>query len=523
MLIVVTLLMVIVRAYYCFHLLLTSSNHLHNQVTERVLHSSMRFLESNPSGRILSRVCNDQQVTDESLPVTFFDAMQTVLMVVGSVLIVSVINPWLMFIVIGILPLLWLVCHYYLRSSGQIKRVESAARSPVYALFTSSMDGLMTIRSFGVTNDFIVSFLAKVDAHTRASLTRLSIGQWFALRIDLVSILFPCATALVLIVWRDRMDASMAALSLTYALGIVGWLQWGIRQLAEAEQLMISAERLYAYAQLPSEDDQGGKKRLVLTAPTWPMHGRIEFRNYSLSYRTDLEAVLHNISVCIEPGQKIGIIGRTGLCLSLWTYLSLSLSLRVYVIGAGKSSLLQGLLRLVSRSCVQGEILIDDVDISRITLHHLRSHLSVISQQSVLLGDTLRYNLDPFDEYTDEECLLALEDVQLHSRVINHPAGLWQPVVESGNNLSVGERQLICIARAILKRSRIVLIDEATAGVDRETEAMIQAVIEKRFEDRTVLTIAHRHSTVAMCDRILVLDQGRVINYDTPDNVLDEQ
>ena len=433
------------------------------------------------------------------LPITFFDALQTLLMIVGSIVIVSVINPWLLLILLPVLPLLWLVCHYYLRSSGQIKRVESASRSPVYAQFASSMDGLVTIRSFGVMNDFLVSFLQRVDAQTRASIIRLSIGQWFALRTELVSILFPSGTAVVGIVLNHRMDSSMMALSLMYGLGIAGWLQWGIRQLAEAEQLMISAERLHEYAQLPAEEDHGGKKGLVLTAPTWPRHGRIEFRNYSLSYRGGLEAVLHNISVCIEPGQKIGIIGRTG---------------------AGKSSLLQGLLRLVSRSCVQGEVLIDGVDISRITLHHLRSHLSVISQQSVLFGDTLRYNLDPFDQYTDEECLMALEDVQLHKLVTDHPGGLRQPVVECGKNLSVGERQLICIARAILKRSRIVLIDEATADVDRETEAVIRSVMEKRFEDRTVLTIAHRHSSVSMCDRILVLDQGRVITFDTPDKVL---
>jgi ABC-type multidrug transport system fused ATPase/permease subunit len=199
-------------------------------------------------------------------------------------------------------------------------------------MFTSSMDGLMTIRSFGVTNDFLVSFLAKLDAHTRASIIRLSIGQWFALRTEFVSILFPLGTALMVIVLGHRLDSSMMALSLMYGLAIAGWLQWGIRQLAEAEQLMISDERLYEYAHLPAEEDHSGKKRLVLIAPIRPIHDRIGFRNYSLPYRADLDAVLQNINVRIEPGEKLGVIGRTG---------------------AKKSSLLQGLLRLVSRSCVQ--------------------------------------------------------------------------------------------------------------------------------------------------------------------------
>ena len=191
-------------------------------------------------------------------------------------------------------------------------------------------------------------------------------------------------------------------------------------------------------------------------------------------------------------------------------------------IGAGKSSLFQALFRLVERSAVDGTILIDNIDISRIRLDHLRSHLSVIPQTPILFSGTLRYNLDPFEIYTDEECLAALEAVQLKHRVRNHSAGLSLPVAESGSNFSVGECQLICVARAILKKSKILLIDEATANIDHETDALIQAVIIDQFRDRTILTIAHRLNTVAKSDRILVMEQGRVAHFDVPRNILQQ-
>jgi ABC-type multidrug transport system fused ATPase/permease subunit len=189
-------------------------------------------------------------------------------------------------------------------------------------------------------------------------------------------------------------------------------------------------------------------------------------------------------------------------------------------IGAGKSSLFKGIFRFAHPSNIEGEILIDDVAISRITLNHLRSHLSVIPQEPILFSGTLRYNLDPFSHYSDEQCWMALEDVQLKQLVTNHSAGLLMPIAESGNNLSVGQCQLICIARAILKKSKILLIDEATANVDKKTDELIQAVIADKFRDRTILTIAHRLNTVMNSDRILVLDKGMIVNYDTPMNIL---
>ena len=195
------------------------------------------------------------------------------------------------------------------------------------------------------------------------------------------------------------------------------------------------------------------------------------------------------------------------------------LLISIFRLGAGKSSLFQALFRLVDKSAINGTILIDDIDIGHLSLDHLRSHLSIIPQVPILFCGTLRYNIDPFKQYSDEECLTALEAVQLKQLVRNNPDGLHMLIAESGTNLSAGERQLICVARAILKKSHILLIDEATANVDHTTDRMIQDVIADKFRDRTILTIAHRLNTVANSDRILMLQHGEVGYLGVPDNI----
>jgi ABC-type multidrug transport system fused ATPase/permease subunit len=235
-----------------------------------------------------------------------------------------------------------------------------------------------------------------------------------------------------------------------------------------------------------------------------------------MRYREELEPVLNNIDLRIESKEKIGIIGRTGIIFTLKKNIA-----SIFInLGAGKSSLFQAIFRLIDRSSVTGQILIDGIDINSISLHDLRSRLSVIPQNPILFAGTLRYNLDPFEQYTDEQCLLALESVQLKHVVSNSSAGLDQLVAESGNNFSTGQCQLICVARAILKQSKILMIDEATANVDRITDSLIQNVITDKFQNRTILTIAHRLNTVAKSDRIVVLHQGMIVDFDIPNNIL---
>ncbi|CAF3802479.1 unnamed protein product [Rotaria sp. Silwood1] len=439
-LIMATVIVDFIRTNYYFTIVLNGSNNLHNKMLRGLLYTSIQFFESNPSGRILNRASKDQ-----------------------------------------------------------FKRLESITRSPVYAFFSSSFNGSPTIRSLKAETSFIQLIARRIDTHTSAYFLVLAASQLFSVMLNIVCSLILIVASIRIIHAHDPAKSSISALRLMNAIFVALWFQWALRELSEADIMMISAERIDEYSRLPLEDDRGGHKGLVKTSPTWPAHGKIEFRNYSLRHRLNLEYAIRNVDLCIESGQKIGIIGRTG---------------------AGKSSIFKGIFRLVNRSCVDGEILIDDIDISRITLNHLRSHLSVIPQQPVLFSGTLRYNLDPFDHYSDEQCWMALEDAQLKQFVSNHSVGLLMPIGESGKTLSIGQCQLVCIARAILQKSKILLVDEATANVDQKTDDVIQAVLKNKFQDRTILTIAHRLNTVAQHDRILVLDKGMIANFDTPTNIL---
>ncbi|CAF1472632.1 unnamed protein product, partial [Adineta ricciae] len=493
-----TLVIALIRAQYYFYLILSGSNHFHNQMLKGMLYTSLRFFESNPSGRILNRISKDQQVIDELLPMTLFDAVQCLLMTIGSLVIIGIVNPWVLLILVPLLPAFWWFRRFYLQSSRQIKRLESITRSPVYALFSSSLNGgLPTIRAFNVQQDFVDLFINRVDTNSRAFFILIAAVRWFGLRLDLMTSLLSLITSVLTIAFRHQIDPSSAALSLMYCINLTMLFQWAVRQSAEAENYMTSAERIYEYGQLVAEEND--QELFVQPPDDWPNQGIIEFKKYSMRYRIELEPVLNDIDVHIESKEKIGIIGRTG---------------------AGKSSLFQAIFRLVDRQSTNGQILIDGIDINAISLHHLRSRLSVIPQMPILFAGTLRFNLDPFEQYSDEQCLLALESVQLKTIVINHADGLQQLVSESGSNFSAGQCQLICVARAILKQSRILMIDEATANVDRMTDSLIQNVIKDKFQDRTILTIAHRLNTVAKSDRILVLNQGMIADFDVPQNVL---
>ncbi|CAF1086559.1 unnamed protein product [Rotaria sordida] len=495
-----TFIVIIIRTSFIFFIMLSGSTYFHNRMLSSILYTSLRFYESNPSGRILNRASKDQQALDESLPLTLIDSIQCLLMTIGSIVIIGTTNPWVLLILVPFIPIVLWLRRYYIRSSRQLKRLESVTRSPTYALFSSSLDGLTSIRAFNVQTDFLNMFMKRIDANSRAYFVLGATARWFGLLLDFMTSLITLVTAILAVALRDTMDPAAAALSLSYCITLTGLFQWGIRQSTEAENFMTSAERIHEYGQLAPENYRNSNESEVLIQPPddWPSRGIIEFKNYTFRYRSELDPVLKNINLRIESKQKIGVIGRTG---------------------AGKSSLLQALFRLVDQSAINGTILIDDIDISRLSLGYLRSHLSVIPQAPILFCGTLRYNIDPFEKFSDEECLRALEAVQLKQLVSNHTDGLSLLVAESGTNLSAGERQLVCVARAILKKSHILLIDEATANVDHKTDRMIQEVIADKFRDRTILTIAHRLNTVANSDRILMLEQGEVAYFDVPSNI----
>ncbi|CAF1496699.1 unnamed protein product [Adineta ricciae] len=494
-----TLFVAIVRASYIFYVMLCGSTYLHNRMLKGILYTSLRFFESNPSGRILNRASKDQQVLDQSLPLVLIQTMQYLLMTLGSIVVIGKTNPWVLFILLPLVPIVLWLRRFYMHASRQLKRLESVTRSPIYALFSSSLDGLTSIRAFNIQDDFLNMFIERLDANARPSFLLSATARWFGLRLDLSAALLTLVTSLLAVALRHQIDPSSAALSITYCITLTGLFQWAIRQSTEAENFMTSAERVHEYGELipESQQDSNEKNTFAQLENNWPSRGIIEFKDYSFRYRPELDPILKSLNLRIESEEKIGIIGRTG---------------------AGKSSLLQALFRLVDHSSTNGTILIDNIDIRHLSLDRLRSHLSVIPQVPILFSGTLRYNIDPFEQYSDEECLAALEAVLLGQLVRNHPDGLHLFIAESGTNLSAGERQLICVARAILKKSKILLIDEATANVDHATDRMIQQVIAEKFRDRTILTIAHRLNTVAKSDRILVLEQGEIIYFDVPDD-----
>ncbi|UJR19499.1 hypothetical protein I4U23_022628 [Adineta vaga] len=501
--IISTFIVALTRVSYIIYIMLCGSTYFHNRMLKGILYTSLRFFENNPSGRILNRASKDQQVVDESLPLALIDSMQYLLMTLGSIIIIGITNPWVLLILIPLVPTILWLRRFYIRASRQLKRLESVTRSPIFTLFSTSLDGLTSIRAFGVQNDFLKMFIERIDANSRASFILSAAAHWFGLRLDLTASLLTLVTSILAVALRHQIDPSTAALSISYCITLTGLFQWGIRQSAEAENYMTSAERIYEYGQLVPESHQHNNNNnnnniLIQPDKNWPSHGIIEFKDYTCRYRSELDPVLKNLNLKIDSQEKIGVIGRTG---------------------AGKSSLIQALFRLVDQSAIHGSILIDGIDIGCLSLDYLRSHLSVIPQMPILFCGTLRYNIDPFEQFSDEECLAVLEAVQLKKLVRNHSDGLHLLVAESGTNLSAGERQLICVARAILKRSKILLIDEATAHVDHATDTMIQEVIADKFRDRTILTIAHRLNTIANSDRILMLQQGEIAFFDVPKNI----
>ncbi|CAF3783190.1 unnamed protein product [Rotaria sp. Silwood1] len=498
-LIIAAVILDVVRTNYYFTIIINGSNSLHKKMLRGLLHASIQFFESNPSGRILNRASKDQYVIDELLPVTLLNGVKALLLTLGSLFIICFIDKSLFHVLLIIVIGSCLITYFYQRCLRRFKTLETTTRNPVYALFSSSFDGLPTIRSLKAENSFIQLIADRIDKRTSAYFLVQAASQLFSITMSIFSSFILIVTSVRIIQSHERVEASTAALRLMNAMFVSLWFQWALRELSESDIMMISAKRIDEYSRLPSEEDRGGHKGLVKASSEWPTEGKIKFRNYSLRHRLNSEYAIRDINFCIESGQKIGIIGRTG---------------------AGKSSIFKGLFRFVHRSCVDGEILIDNIDISRIALNHLRSHISVIPQQPILFSGTLRYNLDPFNHYSDEECWKALADVQLKQFVSNHSAGLLMSIDKSGKTLSIGQCQLVCIARAILKKSKILLIDEATANVDQETDDIIQAVFRDKFQDRTILTIAHRLHTVARHDRILVLDRGTMVNFDTPANIL---
>uniref|UniRef100_A0A3Q3LYS7 Multidrug resistance-associated protein 4-like n=1 Tax=Labrus bergylta TaxID=56723 RepID=A0A3Q3LYS7_9LABR len=466
-----------IRNLLLFNVLVRCTQSLHNRMFDAILRTPVRFFDVNPIGRVLNRFSKDIGQLDSNMPWTFVDFIQVFLQILGVIAVSISVIPWIVIPVLPLLIVFLFLRRYFLQTSRDIKRLESTTRSPVFSHLSSSLQGLWTIRAFGAEERFQKTFDAQQDLHSGAWFLFLTTSRWFALRLDGMCSIFVTITTFGCILLRDQLDAGSVGLALTYSVTLMGMFQWGVRQSAEVENMMTSVERVVEYTELESEAPWETQKR---PPPDWPGKGLVTFDQVSFSYSEDGPLVLKNLKAMFRPQEKVGIVEP------------------------------------------QGKIYIDGLLTSEIGLHDLRQKMSIIPQDPVLFTGSMRKNLDPFNYHSDEELWNALKEVQLKSVVEELPGKLETVLAESGSNFSVGQRQLVCLARAVLRKNRILIIDEATANVDPRTDELIQKTIRDKFRECTVLTIAHRLNTIIDSDRILVLDAGRIHAYDEPYTLLQE-
>ncbi|XP_026324007.1 multidrug resistance-associated protein 4-like isoform X3 [Hyposmocoma kahamanoa] len=477
----------LLRAFFFFSLCMRSSIKLHDKMFECVSQSPMSFFHINPSGRILNRFSKDMGSVDELLPQAMIDCFQILLNLIGVSAVILLSDVALLIPTAAAMMIFYILRVIYIRTSGAVKRLEGITRSPVFSHLNATVLGLATIRSYGAESLLAEEFDRHQDLHSSAWYLFITCSRAFGYFLDMICLLFIiCVTFSCLM--KTVMDASSAGLAITQSISLTGIFQWGMRQSAEMENQMTSVERVLEYTHLPREPTLKSTKDNK-PPKEWPYEGAVEFTNLSLKYTLEGMSVLHKLNLNIAPQEKIGIVGRTG---------------------AGKSSVIQALFRL---AYLEGTITIDGIDTATISLHDLRERLSIIPQEPVLFSGNMRKNLDPFDQYPDDVLLKALSAVEL---IDIREGALDKTVAEGGSNFSVGERQLVCLARAIVRNNKVLVLDEATANVDAQTDALIQTAIRKHFMACTVLTIAHRLNTVIDSTRILVLDGGKLIEFNHP-------
>ncbi|KAJ9588188.1 hypothetical protein L9F63_018452, partial [Diploptera punctata] len=488
---IATIVITLLRSIMFFKVCMRASVNLHDTMFRSITRATMYFFNTNSSGRILNRFSKDMGAIDELLPAAMIDCLQIGLTMLGIIIVVAIVNVWLLVPTFFVGVIFYLFRIVYLHTSRSVKRLEGMTRSPVFQHLNASLQGLTTIRAFGAEEILMKEFDNHQDLHSGAWYLFIASSRAFGFWLDVVCLIYICIVTFSFLFMGADSTGGNVGLAITQAIGLTGMLQWGMRQTTELENQMTSVERVLEFTQVEQEpplESTPDRKPPSL----WPSEGAIMFDHLYLRYGKEALPVLKNLNFAIEAREKIGIVGRTG---------------------AGKSSLISALFRLAN---LEGSIYIDGIDITKIGLHDLRCKLSIIPQEPVLFSGTLRKNLDPFDEYSDAVLWEALEEVELKAVVNDLSAGLNSKVMEGGSNFSVGQRQLVCLARAIVRNNTILVLDEATANVDPQTDSLIQITIREKFADCTVLTIAHRLNTVMDSDKVLVMDAGIMMEFDHP-------
>ncbi|XP_062958179.1 ATP-binding cassette sub-family C member 2-like [Cynocephalus volans] len=471
-----------------------ASNILHKQLLNNILRAPMSFFDTTPIGRIVNRFAGDISTVDDSLPMSLRSWTMSFLGIISTLVMICMVTPVFTIVIIPLGIIYVAVQVFYVATSRQLRRLDSVTRSPIYSHFSETVSGLPVIRAFEHQQRFLRHSEMEIDTNQKCVFSWITSNRWLAARLDLIGSLVVLLSSLMMVIYRDTLSGDSVGFVLSNAVSITQILNMLVRMTSEIETNIVAVERINEYIKVENEAPWVTDKR---PPASWPNKGEIRFSNYQVRYRPELDLVLKGITCDIRSTEKIGVVGRTG---------------------AGKSSLTNCLFRILEAA--GGQITIDGVDIASIGLHDLRGKLTIIPQDPILFSGSLRMNLDPFSSYSDEEIWKTLELAHLKSFVAGLQLGLSHDVTEAGGNLSIGQRQLLCLGRALLRKSKILVLDEATAAVDLETDRLIQATIRNEFSHCTVITIAHRLHTIMDSDKIMVLDNGKIVEYGSPEELL---
>ncbi|KAJ6635068.1 Multidrug resistance-associated protein 1 [Pseudolycoriella hygida] len=475
---------------------LRAARDLHERLLHNVMRLALSFFDTTPSGRILNRFSNDINIIDNELPRNMQLWLIMSFNVVAILVVISYSTPWFLVVVVPITATYYFIQVFFVATLRQLKRLQSITLSPIYNHFRETINGQSSIRAYGEVNRFVNENYRRVDYNQAMSYPGIIANGWLIVRLESLGAMIVLFASLFAVLGRHTLDPAVVGLSISYALQISQTLNLLVSMATEVETNIVAIERVNEYANRKQE----APWKTVPVDPTWPQKGVVKFVNFQVRYREGLDLVLKGINFSVNSQEKVGIVGRTG---------------------AGKSSLTLSLFRIIEAA--GGKIIIDDINIAEIGLHSLRSQLTIIPQDPVLFSGSLRMNIDPFISYTDDEIWIALGQSHLKTFVEELSEGLDYTIAEGGENLSVGQRQLVCLARALLRKTKVLILDEATAAVDIGTDELIQKTIRTQFSDCTILTIAHRLNTIMDSDRVLVLDQGQIAEYDTPKALLENK
>ncbi|XP_078530202.1 ATP-binding cassette sub-family C member 9 isoform X4 [Lissotriton helveticus] len=476
---------------------LTAAKNLHHNLLKKIILAPIRFFDTTPLGLILNRFSADTNIIDQHIPPTLESLTRSTLLCLSAIGVISYATPVFLAALLPLGVAFYFIQKYFRVASKDLQELDDSTQLPLLCHFSETAEGLTTIRAFRHEARFKQRMLELTDTNNIAYLFLSAANRWLEVRTDYLGACIVLTAAVASI--RNDLSSGLVGLGLTYALTVTNYLNWVVRNLADLEVQMGAVKKVNSFLNIDSEDYEGTID-LSQVPEDWPQNGEIKIHDLCVRYESNLKPVLKHVKAYIKPGQKVGICGRTG---------------------SGKSSLSLAFFRMVDM--FEGKIVIDGIDIAKLPLHTLRSRLSIILQDPILFSGSIRFNLDPECTCTDDRLWEALEIAQLKNMVKALPGGLDAIVTEGGENFSVGQRQLFCLARAFVRKSSILIMDEATASIDMATENILQKVVMTAFSDRTVVTIAHRVHTILTADVVIVMRRGIILEYDTPESLLAQE